>query len=137
MRYKYRGGILRFSKCAFHRLTLQHTATCTATRTATCAATRNATRTATCTATRTAICTATRTATHTAMHTAMHAATHAATHPPDPLNHVCSLSGSQISGNYFTYPSAQTFKSFAKDQMLQDLILRTRSCVTGFITQHD
>ena len=80
--------------------------------------THDATHATTHAATHAATHTATHTATRTATHTATHAATHAATHPPDPINHVCSLSGSQISGNYFTYPSVQTFKSCAKDQML-------------------
>jgi len=55
---------------------------------------------------------------------------------PDTINHLCSLSGSKISGNYFAYRSVQMFKSFAEDQTLEDLILHTRLCGTGFITQH-
>jgi len=30
--------------------------------------------------------------------------------PPDPINHVCSLTGKKISGEYFTYLPVQIFK---------------------------
>jgi len=53
--------------------------------------------------------------------------------PPDPINHLCSFSGIQIFENHFTYHSVQIFKPCAEDQMLQDLILRTRLCGTAFI----
>jgi len=49
---------------------------------------------------------------------------------------VCLLSDDQISPNYFTYRSLLIFRSCTEDQMLQDLILCTRLCGTGFITQH-
>ena len=58
------------------------------------------------------------------------------TRPPDPINNVCSLSNLQISRNSFTYYSVQIFKSCAEDQMIQDLILRTRLCGIGYIAQH-
>ena len=54
----------------------------------------------------------------------------------DPINDVCSLSGIQISGRYLTYHAVQTFKYCAGGQMVQGLILRTRLCGSGFITQH-
>ena len=59
---------------------------------------------------------------------------HEPVYPPIPINYVCSLSGCQISANYHTYRSGQIFKSCAEDQRLQDVILRTRLCGTGFIT---
>ena len=40
-----------------------------------------------------------------------------------------------ISENYFTYPSVQIFKILFRNFILQYLILRKRSCGTGFITQ--
>jgi len=49
------------------------------------------------------------------------------TTPPDLINDVSFSSGMRISGNYFTCHSIQIFKSYAGDQMFQDLILRTRS----------
>jgi len=57
---------------------------------------------------------------------------------PDPINHLCSLSDGQISGNYLIHRSVQIFKSCVEGQMLQGLILRhsTRLCGTGFVTQH-
>ena len=57
-------------------------------------------------------------------------------YPLDPINHVFSLSGSQILRNSLTYHSVQIFEYCAEDQMLQDLILFTRLCGTGFITKH-
>jgi len=56
-------------------------------------------------------------------------------YPPDPINNVCSLTGKQISQNDFTYRSVQYLKSCSGDFILQNLILRTRLCGTGFITQ--
>jgi len=56
-------------------------------------------------------------------------------YPPDPINHVCSLTGEQISENYLTYRSVQYLKSCSEDLILQNLILPTRLCGTGFITQ--
>ena len=56
--------------------------------------------------------------------------------PPDPINHVCFLKGKQISENNFTYRSVQYLKSCSGDFILQNLILRTRLCGTGYITQH-
>jgi len=56
--------------------------------------------------------------------------------PPDPINHLCSLTGKQISENHFTYHSVQYLKSCSGDFILQNLILRTRLCGTGYITQH-
>ena len=56
--------------------------------------------------------------------------------PPDPINHLCSLTGKWISENHFTYRSVQYLKSCSGDFILQNLILRTRLCGTGFITQH-
>jgi len=53
-----------------------------------------------------------------------------------PIDHLCSLFGSQISEHSFTYRSVQISESCAEDQMPQDLILRTSLCGTGFITQH-
>ena len=57
-------------------------------------------------------------------------------YPPDPINHLCSLTGKQISENHFTYRSVQYVKSCSGDFILQNLILCTRLCGTGFITQH-
>ena len=56
-------------------------------------------------------------------------------YPPDPINHVCSLTGRWISKNHFTYRSVQIFKILFQGFILQNLILRTRLCGTGFITQ--
>jgi len=53
---------------------------------------------------------------------------------PDPINHLCSLTGSQISKKHFTYCSVQIQKSYAEDQMIQDMILRARLCGTGLVT---
>jgi len=55
------------------------------------------------------------------------------THPPDPINYSCSLTGVCISQKHFTYRSVQIWKCCSKDFTLQDLILRTRFCDTGFI----
>jgi len=55
---------------------------------------------------------------------------------PDPINHLCFLTGVCISQNYFTYHSVQIFKSCSKDFKLQNLILLTRLRGTGFISQH-
>jgi len=60
--------------------------------------------------------------------------------PPDPINHVYSLPGEYISKKCFTYRSIQIFKilfrGFYSQKSSKNLILRTRSCVTSFITQH-
>ena len=53
---------------------------------------------------------------------------------PDPINNVCSFSGIQISGNDFTYRSVFFCESCVEDQILRDLILRTRLCGTSCIT---
>jgi len=65
--------------------------------------------------------------------------------PPDPINYLCSLTGVCISQKYFTSRWVQIFqilfqgwfyaKSCSKDFTLQDLILRTRLCGTGFISR--
>jgi len=55
---------------------------------------------------------------------------------PNPIHDLSSLSGSQISGNYVAYRLIQKFESCVEEQTLQDLILRTRLCGTGFITQY-
>ena len=52
--------------------------------------------------------------------------------PHDPINHLCSLTGKYISEKYFTYRSVPTIIYLC---ILQNLIRRTRSCSTGFITQ--
>ena len=54
---------------------------------------------------------------------------------PDPINHVCSLTGKQISEIHFTDRSVQYLKSCSGDLILQNLILRTKLCGTGFISQ--
>ena len=52
------------------------------------------------------------------------------------INDLCPLSGSQISEICFTYGSVQTQEiSVLWIRLLQDLILRTRLCGTGFVTQ--
>ena len=60
--------------------------------------------------------------------------------PPDPINHVYSLPGKQISNFFFTYPSIQIFKilfrGFFSQKSIENLILRTRSYGTALITQH-
>ena len=53
----------------------------------------------------------------------------------DPRNNLYSLTGKSISKNYFTYRSVQYLKSCSGDFILQNLILRTRLCGTGFIPQ--
>ena len=56
--------------------------------------------------------------------------------PPDPISHVCSLTGKCISRKHFIYRPVQIFKNYVPEIfVLQNLILCTRSCVTGFITQ--
>ena len=55
-------------------------------------------------------------------------------YPPDPK--IIYVHFLHISGNFFTYRSVQKFQSCAEDQMLQDLIVPTRLCGTGFITQN-
>jgi len=57
-------------------------------------------------------------------------------YPPDPVNPLCSLAGKYISENYFANRSVQYLKSCSGDFIFQNLILRTRLCGTGFITQH-
>jgi len=57
-------------------------------------------------------------------------------YPPDPINHLRSLTGKYISENHFTYRSVQYLKSCSGDFVFQNLILRTKLCGTGFITQH-
>jgi len=54
--------------------------------------------------------------------------------PPDPISDVCSLTGKCISWEHFTYCPVQIFKIMFR-RFLFSLILSTRSCVTGFITQ--
>ena len=56
--------------------------------------------------------------------------------PPDPIDHLWSLSGILISADCFNYRSVQIFQICAEDQMLQDLILHTRFCGTDFIFEH-
>ena len=55
---------------------------------------------------------------------------------PDPIYDLCSLIGVCISQKYATSRSAQIFKILFQGFELQDLILRTRVCGTGFIPQH-
>jgi len=66
------------------------------------------------------------------------------TSPPDPINHVCSLTGKWISEKCFTYRSVQIFKiifwRFLFSRIwssAQDYVLRlcARLCATRFITQ--
>jgi len=54
--------------------------------------------------------------------------------PPDPISHVCSLTAELISQNLLI-GQYRYLKSCSGDFILQNLILRTRSCVTVFITQ--
>jgi len=55
--------------------------------------------------------------------------------PPDPINHLCSVTDQQISEIHSTYRSVQYLKSWSGHFILQNLIFRTRVCCTGFITQ--
>ena len=56
------------------------------------------------------------------------------------INHVYSRPGKYISQKYFTYRSVQIFqilfRGFNSQKSNKNLILRTRSCGTAFITQH-
>ena len=56
--------------------------------------------------------------------------------PPDPINHVCSLTGRQFSKKIILLiVQYKHLKSCPEIFILQNLILRTRSCGTGCITQ--
>jgi len=55
--------------------------------------------------------------------------------PFDQFNYLCSLPGSQILECNFTIVQYRYWKCCSEDQMLQDLILCTSLCGTGFITQ--
>ena len=55
---------------------------------------------------------------------------------PDSIINVCSLSGMQISWNYFTYRSVIFCESCVEDQILQDLIRSTRLCGANCIALH-
>jgi len=55
-------------------------------------------------------------------------------YPTDPINDLCSLPGTRLQKIILLIVDWKHTKSCMEDQMLQDLILRTRLCTTGFIT---
>ena len=51
------------------------------------------------------------------------------------MNNLCSLTGEWISEFVLLIVQYKYLKSCSEDCMLQDLILRTRLCGTGFVPQ--
>ena len=71
--------------------------------------------------------------THTHSLTHSHSFTH---YPPDPINYLCSLPGVCFHKSIWRIVQYKCLKCCSKDFTLQDLILRTRLCGTGYIPQH-
>jgi len=57
-------------------------------------------------------------------------------HPPDPINHYVHLLVNRFQKSILLIIQYRCLKSCSEDFMLQDLILRTRLCGTGFVPQH-
>ena len=55
--------------------------------------------------------------------------------PPDQINNLCSFTGKRFQKIMLLIVQYKCLKSCSKDFSLQNLILRTRLCGTGFITQ--
>jgi len=56
--------------------------------------------------------------------------------PPDLINYLCCLTGVYIHNSILLVVQYKHLKSCSKDFKLENLMLRTRLCGTGFIPQH-